>query len=77
MIIVSVVIAVRIPKELKEQLEKLNINYAEEIRKFLKDRVKREILKRLIHEIRELRKKGPQLKGNLAAEFIREDRESR
>jgi len=73
----SVVIAIRIPKKLKEQLNKLNINYAEEIRKFLKERVKREILKRLISEIRELRKKGPKLKGNLAAKFIREDRESR
>ncbi len=73
----SVVIAVRIPKALKEQLDRLNINYAEEIRKYLKERVKREILRRLVREIRELRKKGPKLRGNLAAKFIREDRDMR
>jgi len=73
----SVVIAVRIPKKLKEELDKLGINYAEEIREFLKERVRREKMKRILSRIRELRKKGPKLRGNLAAEFIREDRDTR
>lgn len=73
----SSVIAVRVPRKLKEELDKLGINYADEIRKFLRERVKREKMKRLLREIRILRKKGPKIEGNLAAEFVREDRESR
>ena len=76
-IIMSSVIAVRVPRKLKEELDKLGINYADEIRKFLRERVKREKMKRLLHEIRILRKKSPKIEGNLAAEFVREDRESR
>jgi len=76
-IIMSSVIAVRVPRKLKEELDKLGINYADEIRKFLRERVKREKMKRLLHEIRILRKKSPKIEGNLAAKFVREDRESR
>ncbi len=75
--IVTTVIAVRIPRKLKEELDKLGINYTDEIRKFLSNRVKREKMKRLLHEIRELRKKGPKLRENLSAEYVREDRMSR
>ena len=75
-IIMSTVIAVRVPKKLKEELDKLGINYADEIRKFLRERVKREKMKRLLREIRILRKKSPKIEGNLAAKFVREDRES-
>ncbi len=73
----TTVIAVRIPKNLKKALDELGIDYAEEIRHFLRERVRREKMKRMLNKIRELRRKGPKLKGNLAAEFIREDRDTR
>ncbi|MGC9130868.1 MAG: antitoxin, partial [Pyrobaculum sp.] len=38
----SVVIGVRVPRRLKEELEKLGINYAEEIRRYLEQRVREE-----------------------------------
>jgi len=39
---VSVVISVRVRKELKEELERLGIDYAEAVRRFLEELVARE-----------------------------------
>jgi len=71
----SVVIGIRIPRKLKEELEKLGINYTEEIREYLVRRVREERAKRLIKEIEEFRRSIGFIKGNLSAEFIREDRD--
>ena len=73
----STVIAVRVPRWVKEELEKLGIDYASEVREYLARRVREEKAKRLIEEINELAKRIGRLEGNLAAEFIREDREQR
>lgn len=71
----SVVIAVRIPRKLKEELDALGINYSEEIRRFLEQRVREEKAKRLIKEIEEIAKSIPRISGNLAIEMIGEDRD--
>ena len=73
----SVVIGVRVPKWLKDELERLRINYAKEIREYLEKRVREEKLKRILGEIAEIRRRIGRVEGNLAAEFIREDREDR
>ena len=70
----STVIGVRVPRKLKEELERLGINYAEEIREFLLRRVREEKAKRLIKEIKEFMKNVGTVEGNLSAEFTREDR---
>jgi len=75
--ILSTVIGVRVPKWLKEELERLGINYAKEIREYLERRVREEKLKRVLREIAEIRRRIGRVEGNLAAEFIREDREGR
>ena len=71
----SVVIGVRIPKRLKEEIEKLGINYSEEIRQYLEKRVCEERAKRIIARIEALRKKIKPIEENLSAELIREDRD--
>lgn len=71
----SVVIGVRIPKWVKEELEKLGIDYSREIREYLIRRVREEKAKRLIEEIDRLSEKIGRVKGNLSSEFIREDRD--
>ena len=73
----SVVIGVRVPKWLKDELERLRINYAKEIREYLEKRVREEKLKKILGEIAEIRRRIGRVEGNLAAEFIREDREDR
>ncbi|MEM2025770.1 MAG: hypothetical protein QXW94_05710, partial [Desulfurococcaceae archaeon] len=50
----SVVIGVRIPKKLKEELEQLGIDYAREIREYLQRRVKEEKAKKLAEALDKL-----------------------
>ncbi len=73
----SVVISIRIPRELKKALDSLGINYSDEIRKFLEDLVHRKMLERAITRALEIQRKIGKIRGNLAAEFIREDRDQR
>ena len=52
----SVVISVKVPKKIKEELERLGINYTEEIRRFLAELIRREKARRVFMEVKELRK---------------------
>ena len=73
----STVISVRVPRRLREELERLGIDYAEEIRRYLERRVREERARRLRERLRRLHERIGRLEGNLAAEMVREDRESR
>ena len=73
----SVVIGVRVPRKLKEELERLGIDYAGEIRAYLERRVREEKLKRVLMELRRIRERAGRIDEDLAARFVREDREAR
>ncbi len=73
----SVVIGIRVPRKLKEELEELGINYAEEIRRYLERRVREEKARQILNEIERLKKEIGKVDGNLAVEFIREDRDEK
>ena len=65
------------PRKLKEELERLGIDYAGEIRAYLERRVREERLKRALREIRRIRERVGRIDEDLAARFVREDREAR
>ncbi|MEZ0320213.1 MAG: antitoxin [Pyrobaculum sp.] len=71
----SVVIGVRIPKRLKEELEKLGIDYAKEIKEYLQRRVREEKAKRLAEALDRLVETP--VEEDYSTKWIREDRESR
>ncbi len=73
----SDVIAIRVPKKLKYELQELNVNYAEDIREYLERRVKAEKLKQVMKEIDAFRNElGEKTKiTQSSAEIIREDRD--
>jgi hypothetical protein len=71
----TVVIGVRIPRWVKEELERLGIDYAREVREYLIRRVREERARRLIREIDELMESIGRVEGNLAARLVREDRD--
>ena len=64
---------VRIPRELKEKMKKLPVEWSEEIRRFIEEKVKRLELMGAIEEM-ELRVKKRKLRVD-SAKLIREDRE--
>jgi phage gp16-like protein len=72
----SEVIAVRVPKKLKDELQELNLDYAEDIRAFLESKVKAEKLKLVMKEVEAYRAELSKKTGITAssADTIREDR---
>jgi hypothetical protein len=73
----SDVIAIRVPKELKKELQQLNPDYAEEVRVYLEQMVKKKKLKQALAEATRFRQELYKEIGNTtpAADIIREDRD--
>ena len=69
------VISIRIRKELKDLMDKIDVNWGEEIRRFLEERVKIELKKKFLQDAKKLRQKIGLKSPISAAELIREDRE--
>ena len=75
---VSAVISVRVRKELKEELERLGIDYAEAVRRFLEELVARERRRLALEKAQEVRERLRSKIGTMSpsAELIREDRDA-
>ncbi len=74
----SVVVSFRIPKDLKKKMDKFRkyVNWSEELRKFIMNRI-REIEQEIaIKELEEIIRKLPQSPKGTAAKYVREDRDS-
>jgi len=74
---VSAVISVRVPRKLKEELERLGINYSKAVREFLEELVRREKARRLRERMEEFKRRIGRIEGDLASGFVREDRDAR
>ena len=73
----SDVIAVRVPKKLKDELQELNLDYAQEVRECLERMVKKKKLKQLMKQVDRFRNNLYKKTGvtTPSADIIREDRE--
>jgi hypothetical protein len=73
----SDVIAVRVSKKLKDELQELNLDYAEEVRACLERMVKKKKLKRAMREADKFRNELSKKVGVTvsSADVVREDRE--
>jgi len=73
----SAVISVRVPRELKERMQKLkNVNWSEIIRRFIEDVVSRYEAEEALKKIEEDLKDIPELPAGTVSRLIRLDRES-
>ena len=71
----SVVVSVRIPRELKERLEKLNVNVSEVVREFLERYVEEAELERVRLRLMRLRQRlAGRVDASTIAALVREDR---
>lgn len=75
----SVVISVRIPRRLKEEMDRLSdiVDWSEEIRRFLESRVKELRRVKALMEIHRIIEQLPEVPRGTAARYVREDRDSR
>jgi len=72
----SDVIAVRVPKKLKDELQELHIDYAEDVRECLERKVKAEKLKQVLKEVNTFRNELGKKTGitESSTDIIQEDR---
>ena len=73
----SDVIAIRVPKKLKKELQELNPNYAQDLKAYVEQLVKRKKLKKALDDAEQLRNELYKKIGMTpsSAEIIREDRD--
>jgi hypothetical protein len=74
----SVVYSFRIPRRLKEEMDKLRdvVDWRKEIVAFIEERVKMYKRQRALREVVEILKGLPETPGGIAARLVREDRDS-
>ncbi|MDK6027909.1 CopG family transcriptional regulator [Ignisphaera sp. 4213-co] len=74
--VMSVVISVRIPKKLKEQMDMLKryVNWGEEIRRFLEKRVEEVRRMVVLEEVRNVIEQLPEVPRGTVTKYVREDR---
>jgi len=72
------VISVRIPRRLKEKMDKLRsqVNWSEEIRKFLEYRVEQLYRRAVLEDIRRIVEEVPESRKGTSVRYVREDRDS-
>jgi len=70
------VISVRVPDELKEKMKKYDINWSEEIRRFIERKIKNEEKAKLLDEIDSFLKNVPELERGKATKLLRDSRDS-
>lgn len=74
----SVTVSFRIPRELKERMDafKREVNWSDEIRRFVEAKVEELEKKRLLKEIDKIIEELPELSQGTVARLLREDRDS-
>ena len=70
------VISVSVPDELKEKMKKYDINWSEEIRRFIELKVREIDRKKLLDEIDSFLENVPELPKGNATKLVRDDRDS-
>jgi len=73
----STVIGVRVPKEVKEELDRLGIDYSREVRRLFEEIIKRRRMEETVKALRLFRSSIGKVEGDLAAEIVREERSRR
>ena len=71
----TAVVGVRIPDELKRDLEDLGIDYSEDVRKLLEEKVRRRKAEKAVEQLKRHFATLPKLEGDNAPEIIRESRD--
>ncbi len=72
---VNEVVSIRIPKELKKKMKEIKINWSEEIRAFIEEKVREYTRIKKLNEIDEMLSRISTRK-RCAARYVREDRDS-
>ena len=70
------VISFRVPKKLKEYMKEVDINWSEEVRKFIEEKIREYERNKALKEIDAILAKLPEAEKGTAQKLVREDRDS-
>ncbi|AMM53572.1 type II toxin-antitoxin system VapB family antitoxin [Pyrococcus kukulkanii] len=70
------VVSFRIPKKLKKSMKEVDINWSEEIRKFIEAKVREYKRRKALEEIDAMLSNLPKAEKGTAKRYVREDRDS-
>ena len=70
------VISFRLPKEVKESMKEIDINWSEEMRKFIERTIRNYKKEQSIKKIDSMLKILPEAHKGTASKYVREDRDS-
>ncbi|WP_297490188.1 hypothetical protein [Thermococcus sp.] len=70
------VISIRIPDDLKAKMKELDINWSEEIRRFIERKIREEDKERALRKMHELLVGGTPSERGTGRKYVREDRDS-
>jgi hypothetical protein len=71
----TVVIGVRVPDELKRDLDKYGIEYLEDMRRLLEEKVRQKKREEYVKKLREAMEKSRRIEGSPSVQAIREARD--
>jgi predicted DNA-binding protein len=71
------VITVKVPKEMKERMDKLEVNWSEYIRKSIEEKIRQDEVNKASRKLDEIRSKTKKVSTEELVSWIREDRERR
>lgn len=69
-------VSFRVPRELKRAMRELDVNWSEEVRKFIEARVREHRKMRALEEIDSMLKGLPRAERGTTERYVREDRDS-
>ena len=69
------IVSVKVPEDIKKKMKELDINWSEEIRNFIKKKIKEKEKEKILKEVREMLK-GVKVSEGTSASIVREDRDS-
>jgi len=72
----SSVISVRVPRELKDKMREIKVNWSEEIRKFIEQTIANYEAKKTIQEVKKVLRDVEEIPPGTIAEWISLDRKS-
>ena len=70
------VVSFRIPKDLKKSMKEVEVNWGEELRKFIEKKIREYRRMKALEEIDKMLASLPRTKKGTARNYVREDRDS-
>lgn len=68
-------VSVKVPRELRDKMRQVDVNWSEYLRKVIEDKVREELAKKAARRLDEIRSRAGEVSTGEIVKWLREDRE--